>query len=404
MLDDSSEADEAEAAASVPVPELSAPIPVLALTKSTGGLAIYHRTLVAGLSPDLFSIHTLCLSDNAASFAAELERLGHTAEAVPMARYRVDLWGDVRVAWLAARVARARGARVILCHGSKPGMIGRAVGWMLGIPVVYCQASLPFLPRVQGREAGVYRMIERSARLFGSHIVALTEGARALSLQHGIATPDRISVIRSGIDAKRYASQGRRAEVRQALGLDQAAQVVLWMGRFEAQKAPEVFLDAVEVLCARLPQAQVIIVGEGSKQAAVEAKVEASPYRGRIRLLPWQPDPARLMEAADVLCLSSRWEGLPLVLLEAMAIGAVPVSTAVDGCAEVIEDRRSGRLVPPDDAAALAAALIETLSDSEGLARMSKAAVERVRRDFTVGRMMAEWQATLVGLAGRKGR
>lgn len=382
----------------------STAIPILSLTKSTGGIAIYHRSLVAGFAPDHFAIHTLCLSDNADDFAAELTTLGHSAEAVPMARYRVDIRGDLRVARLAVRQARARGARVILCHGSKAGLIGRAVGWALGIPTVYCQASLPFLPRIQGRKASFYRLVEQGARLFGGHIVALTEGARALSLKHGIAAPHRISVIRSGIDVARFAARGRRAQVRADLGLDPLAPLVLWMGRFETQKAPEIFLAAAVTLCARLPDAQVVVVGEGSQHAQMAATILASPHRARIRLLPWQPDPSALMEATDIICLSSRWEGLPLVLLEAMAIGAVPVSTAVDGCIEVIEDGKCGRLVPADDAPALAAALIETLCNRNALAAMSVAAVERVRRDFSVDRMMAEWTATLVELAARKRR
>ncbi len=377
------------------------PMPVLALTKSTGGLAVYHRSLVAGLSADEFAIHTLCLSDNAAEFATELAALGHTAEAVPMARYRIDLRGDLRVARHLVQVARACGARVILCHGSKAGLIGRAVGWAIGIPVVYCQASLPFLRRVQGRKAVAYRLIERAARLFGGHVVALTEEAQSMSLRYGIARLGRISVIRTGIDVNRFAASGRRAAVRARLGITGTAPVVLWMGRFEAQKAPEVFLDAAEILCSRMLDAEVIFVGEGVQATELATRIAAGPYGRRIRLLPWQADPASLMEATDVLCLSSRWEGLPLVLLEAMAIGAVPVSTAVDGCAEVIEEGISGRLVPADDPAALAEALIQTLSDRVRLAAMSAAAVGRVKRDFSAERMLGDWRRLLLNLAER---
>lgn len=387
-----------------PIGGTRTPIPVLALSKSTGGLAIYHRALVAGLSPDDFAIHTLCLSDNATAFAAELEGLGHTAEPVSMARYRVDPWGDLRVALHVAQVARERRTRVILCHGSKAGIIGRLVGWRLGIASVYCQASLPFLPRVQGRKATLYRLFERLARLLGGHIVALTEGARRTSLDYGVAAPDRISVIRTGIDTARFRARGRRLEERERLGISHKAPMVLWMGRFETQKAPEVFLEAAKLLCARMQEAQVVIVGEGSGQADLEAGIAASPFGDRIRLLPWQSDPAALMEAADVLCLSSRWEGLPLVLLEAMAIGAVPVSTAVDGCAEAIEDGKSGKLIPADRPADLAEALIEVLSDPARLAQMSAAAVDRVRRDFSQDRMMDEWTAKLAALAGQGGR
>jgi glycosyltransferase involved in cell wall biosynthesis len=85
-----------------------------------------------------------------------------------------------------------------------------------------------------------------------------------------------------------------------------------------------------------------------------------------------------------------------------MASGAVPVATAVDGCAEVIEDGQSGRLVPPDDPDALAAALVATLSDPAALARLGAGARARVRRDFHQQRMLAEWTALLERLARRQ--
>jgi len=382
-----------------PAPSRGLPLPVLALTKSTGGLASYHRTLVQGLSPAEFAIHTICLSDNAAAFAADLAALGHSAESLEMARYRIDPLGDLRVAGRVARVARARGVRVILAHGAKAGVIARAVGALLRVPVVECQASLPFLPRVQGRRARVYRLLLRAARVLGGHVVALSESARHESLAAGIVAADRITVIRSGIDTARFAPAGRRVAMRHALGVPPDAPLLLWLGRLERQKAPEVFLDLAERLTARLPKLQVVIAGSGSLGQGLADRIAASPARGRLRLLPWQADPAALLEAGDVLCLSSRWEGLPLSLLEAMAMGLVPVATAVDGVVEVIEDGISGRLVPPGDPAALEAALAEVLSDPPRRAELAAGAVQRVAQAFTARRMLDDWRRTLQALA-----
>lgn len=375
-------------------------VPVLALTKSTGGIALYHQALVAGLDARRFAIHTLCLSENAEEYANALRASGQTAETFAMARYKIDIMGDLRVMRRAVAAARQIGAKVVLCHGSKPGMIGRAVGWWLGIPTVYCQASLPFLTRVQGRKAPVYRVMERVARVFRGHIVCLTDGARRATLEHGLTPPDRVSVIKTGIDTQRFRPTGERAAVLAELGLDPAKPVVGWIGRFEPQKAPDVFIEAALRLLALHPTVQIVMAGEGRQKDQIAARVAASGQGARIHLLPWQTNPARLMQAFDIFTLSSRWEGLPLVLLETMALGCVPVSTHVDGCAEVVAPGQGGWLVPPDDPAALAAALAEALSDPVRLAAMSQKVRAHVAAHFDKTRMLDEWAALLTRLAG----
>lgn len=384
------------------LPRDHGPVPVLALTKSTGGIALYHKALVAGLSAQEFSIHTLCLSDNAEAYASDLRGLGQGAEAVAMARYRLDPLGDLAVYRFGLGVARRMGARIILCHGSKPGFIGRAIGWRLGIPAVYCQASTPFLPRVQGLRAPFYLMLEYLARGFGGRIVALTETARRISLAHRLASPQSISVIRTGIDAKSFSPQGRKAAIRARLGLPDAATVILWMGRFERQKAPDLFLEALARVMPGRGELHVLMVGEGSQAADLNARCKALPDAARLHILPWQAEPDQMMEASDILCLSSRWEGLPLVLIEAMAMGLAPVSTAVDGCAEVIEAGRNGWLVPPEDAGALAEALAQAADDGAARACVAAAARARVTRDFSQDRMLGDWRALLLELDGRR--
>lgn len=379
-------------------------IPVLALTKSTGGIALYHRMLVAALDPARFRIHTLCLSENGPAYATDLQALGHTAEAIPMARYSIDPTGDLRVMRHVRDAARRQKAAVILCHGSKAGYIGRAVGRFAGIPSVYCQASLPFLRRVQGRKAPVYWALEYAARGFGGQIVALTEAARNATITHHLAAPDRISVIRTGIDTERFRPRGRRDQVVADLGLDPARPVIGWLGRLEPQKDPECFVRALGPLLQAHPAVQVVIAGEGRLHPEIAARLAGDGLTDRVRLLPWQTDPARTLEGFDLFAMSSRWEGLPLTLLEAMASGCIPVSTDVDGCAEVIEDGVSGRLVPAERPDRMAAALGDLLAGQADWPQMAQAARARVDTCFNRARMIAEWGDLLARLAATGAR
>ena len=148
------------------------------------------------------------------------------------------------------------------------------------------------------------------------------------------------------------------------------------------------------------PDVQIVLAGDGRCKERMVQQIADLGIAGQVCLLPWQADPVRLMQAIDVFALSSRWEGLPLILLETMAAGCVPVCTAVDGCAEVIRNGQDGFLVPPDTPSAMADAVLEALRDPQRLGRLSAAARTRVETDFDASRMLKEWQALVLERAG----
>ena len=383
-------------------PEDRAPLSILALTKSTGGLSFYNHRLLEGLAARGFSSTTICLSDEGDAYAGRLRASGLDAEVMPMERYAIDPGGDLRLLRHVVRRVRALRPDVILMHGSKPGFLGRLAGRITGTPAVYRQASAPFLWRIQGARAPLYWGLERTARLFGGEMVALSEGARQATLRWGVMPRDRITLIRTGIDTAAFAPRGRRDATLRELGLDPDRPVVGWLGRMEPQKAPLDFVAAVSGIAARHPDAQFVMGGTGRLEGAAREAVARAGLTDRLHLLGWQSDMARILEAFDVFVLSSLWEGLPIALLEAMAAGCVPVSTTVDGCVDVVRDGVDGRLVAPGDPAALGAAISDVLSDPAGLDAMAAAARDRVCREFDRERMLAEWSRLLTRLAARR--
>ena len=377
---------------------------LLALTKSTGGLAAYNKALLAALDPARFESHTLCLSENGDAYAAEMAALGLSAESLAMARYRIDPLGDLRLIRQILGILRERRPQVVLAHGSKAGVIARAVGALSGTPAVYRQASLPFLRRVQGHRAPLYWALETASRPLGGHVVALTEGARRVTVRCRVFPEDRIAVIRTGDDLERFRRRGLRDVVARELGLDPARPIVGWLGRLEPQKAPMDFLDAVARLTQRHPRLQVMMAGDGRLRDPVAAEVVARGLASVVTLLPWQADAARALEAVDVYALSSHWEGLPITLLEAMASGCAAVATGVDGCLEAIEDGVSGLLVPAADPAAMATAIGRLLDDPAGRDAMGAAARARAEALFATSGMVGAWEALLTRLAAGAGR
>ncbi|MCH7813976.1 MAG: glycosyltransferase family 4 protein [Planctomycetes bacterium] len=148
---------------------------------------------------------------------------------------------------------------------------------------------------------------------------------------------------------------------------------------FEASDCLDVLVRATALVCRAQP-VQLVIVGDGPYREELVAAIVANDLADSVRLLGMRGDVASWLQAADAFVFPSRTEGLPNALLEAMAVGLPVVTTDVAGCRDLIEDGRTGLLVPVDDAAALAAAMLRLLDQRPFARRLGEAAADHVRR------------------------
>lgn len=368
---------------------------ILAITKSTGGVSLYNRLLLTELQQEGFQSHTVCLSDDAKDYAEKLRARGLSAEPMAMARYSIDPAGDLRVLRQITRIARDMAPDVIICHGSKSGFVGRIVGRRIGCPVIYRQASMPFLRRVQGAKAPVYWLLDYLVGKIGGHIVTLTEDAMHTTRKFRLNPKDRISVIRTGVDVDRFSPPADRSAAVRDIGLDPDRLVVGWMGRLEPQKAPLDYVEALKIVAPKHPDVQFVFAGDGRMRTEVQNAIDTAGLGDQVRMLAWQDDPAKTLKAFDVYTLSSLWEGLPITLLEAMASGCCPVSTDVDGCTDAIVDGETGRLVVAGDPKVFAAALDQVLADPVLRKTLAAGARKRATDLFDKRIMVRNWMALI---------
>jgi glycosyltransferase involved in cell wall biosynthesis len=171
--------------------------------------------------------------------------------------------------------------------------------------------------------------------------------------------------------------------------------IIVGMGRLTPQKGFDNLIRAFDRIAARCPEWSLVIAGEGPSRAALEAQASRTAVASRISLPGRLADPAALLRSARVFVLSSRFEGFPNVLLEAMASGCAVVSTdCPSGPAEILRDRQTGRLVPSDDVEALAAAMEELIANPSTAVALAEKAQARVRQ-FAPDRIAARWNEVL---------
>jgi glycosyltransferase involved in cell wall biosynthesis len=237
-----------------------------------------------------------------------------------------------------------------------------------------------------------------SRRKYGAcdRVIAVSEAIAAVLRRGGIAS-ERVRVVYEGVP-DRPAQAGGQEALRE-LGIPADVPVVGNVAALTGHKDQATLLAAAARVVARLPEVRFLIVGEGELRGRLEALSRELGLERRCVFAGFRADLDRLIPAFTVFCLSSHMEGLGTSLLDAMAFGVPVVATAAGGIPEAVTDGVTGRLVPPRDPDALAAALVEVLADPARRAAWGRAGRQRFEERFTADRMVEATLATYTELA-----
>ena len=230
-------------------------------------------------------------------------------------------------------------------------------------------------------------------------VVAISNDVRQKLLAAGVR-PERVRVIRSAVEppAGLPGAAGRAAaRARHGIASDEMAIGVV--AALERRKAHDVLLHALAATLSKLPPLRVLFCGDGAERAALGRLTRELGLESRVRFLGELAQVADVLAAIDLFVLPSRHEGLGVAVLEAMAVGLPVVASAVGGLPEVVDDGKTGLLVPPDDPRALGAAIAELAGDVERARRMGVAGRARVLAEFSMERMADAYEALYTELA-----
>jgi glycosyltransferase involved in cell wall biosynthesis len=243
----------------------------------------------------------------------------------------------------------------------------------------------------------IYGLADRWTLGACSGIVAVSEASKQRMVLTQKLPATKIVVIPNGVRLPHIGPR-ERAAARRALGVADRVPLVGGVGQLIPRKAFHVLVEALGMLRERHPRAESVILGEGPERALLEARARALGVP--LHLPGFLVDPYPAFASFDVAVLPSRAEGMPLVVLEAMALEVACVATPAAGTVELIEDGRSGFLFPMDDPGALASVLDRLLADEALRARIAAAGRERAHRHFGLEAMLARFDAYLHGAAG----
>jgi glycosyltransferase involved in cell wall biosynthesis len=208
---------------------------------------------------------------------------------------------------------------------------------------------------------------------------------------------EHMTVIPNGIPPGKSGNLDR-ASARAELGIAPDDVMILSVGRLVYQKGHEYLVQALYRLLPDFPRARAVICGEGPLRRQLESQIERLGLARSVQLAGNRLDIDRFLRAADIFVLPSRWEGLPVALLEAMDAGLPVVATGVEGVEEVVQEQSQGLLVPPEDARGLVDALRAVLANPDLRKKVGAAGRDRVREGYTTDIMCEKYLALMQNL------
>lgn len=364
---------------------------------NVGGPAIHATLLVRGLDPARYE-SVLATGRPEQGEGSYLELHGIDIEPdriveIPELGREIHPWRDWRAYRTLVRRIRQLRPQIVHTHTAKAGLIGRLAAWRCGVPcIVHTFHGHVFKGYFSPPKEAVFVLAERLLARVTTRLVAVNATVRDEVLARGVGRPDQFAVIPLGFDLAPFvAASARAGELRAELGAAAGTPLVGIVARLAPIKAHETFVAMSAMVLEAFPTALFVVVGDGERRSALEADVRTRGIAQNFRFLGWRTDLDRVYADLDVVVLTSRNEGSPVALIEAMAASRPVVATRAGGVAELVGD--AGLLTDVDDVPSLAKAVTRVLEDRTFAADLGHRGRSRVVPQYSSGRLIADMDA-----------
>ncbi len=325
----------------------------------------------------------------------------------------VSWWADVKAFLRIVRLFRRERPDIVHTHTAKAGALGRLAAWTTGVPViVHTYHGHVFHSYFSPAKSRFYLGLERLLGRITERIIAISDSQKEeLAERYRVAPADKICIVKNGFQLDGVSAQERQA-ARQAFGFQPSDFVLVWAGRMAPVKDVDLLADVVRAAAAQCTRARFLVVGDGEERSRLQAAVARYP---NVQLLGWRRDMEEIWRAADAAILTSRNEGTPTALIEAMAASLPFVATQVGG----VPDLSGGEWRPLPEAlgfqaangfltirtaAALVYGIAQLVADPALAQTMGASGKSFVSGRFAHGRLVAEISSLYKELLSAKQR
>ena len=284
-----------------------------------------------------------------------------------------------------AAYVKKHNIELIHCHLPWAGIVGRLVGKMTGVPVVYTEHN------TWERYHKLTYYLNKLSFPSQEKVIAVSADVANSIRKHYHKTKPDIRVVSNGINTEKYSTtQKLDPDIRKELDIPGGSIVIGITCVFRKQKRLGIWLDIASELHQKFPETFFIIVGDGVLKKEVHEKAESLNMQKYLHFAGLQAETRPYLQAMDIFMMTSGFEGLPIALLEAMSMGCTQACTAAGGIPELVKDNQNGILVPVGDPMLLVSRLSEYLQQPDRLKSLAESARETVITSFSMQKMVSE--------------
>jgi glycosyltransferase involved in cell wall biosynthesis len=342
-----------------------------------GGAQVHLVDLLTSLPPEFEPV--VATGEREGYLLEKVRSLGIPVRVIPHLTQRIHPVKDLLALVELVKAIKKESPDLVHAHTSKAGLLARLAAAITRTPAVFTAHTWSFADGISRWQQWWAVPLERFAARFGTKIIAVSQANKDMALRQSIAISSSIVRIWNGIsDVAQRARPGSGDPL-----------TLIMTARFAPQKDHLLLIEALSQVEGNW---RLLLVGDGLLRPDVERAITKAGLRDRIKCLGERSDIPELLAAADLFVLSTRWEGLPLSIIEAMRAGLPVVATDVGGVSEVVIDGVTGFVTACGDAEQLRRRITELLASPGRLAIMGRNGRRRYEQDFTIGRMTyATW-------------
>jgi glycosyltransferase involved in cell wall biosynthesis len=358
-----------------------------------GGTEHQFAELASRINQDKYDIVVACFSRKGEFYE---KVAGASLPVFEVSRGRWFEANTLRSAWAWMRMVRLRRIELVHTFDYYTNLFAGPLTRMAGVPLLVTSR----------RDTGTMytarqRWAVRQVFLQSDRVVVNSEAARQSLLQEDCPSP-LVRVVRNGVDLGRYHSNGNRQSGRRRWGWSDESQLIGLIANLRPEKGHRILLNAVPKVIQRYPLAHFLLVGPGPLEGELRDYVMTHGLTPYVSFLGDFDEIPELLASLDIVVLPSTSESLPNAVLEAMSAGRPVIASAVGGCTELIEQGRTGLLVPPGDSHALADQILLLLARPELRADLGRAARKHAESEFTFNLAVKRLEAVYDELLERR--
>lgn len=328
------------------------------------------------------------------AFHQEIEELG-----IPFVPMDVSRRISLKPIRQIRNFVKANEVDIVHSQGARADFFARLAGRIANVPHILSTIQMP----IEGFDVGIlrkkiYLFLDRLSGRFVERFIVVSEALQRLLIQDRGVPVQRVVKIYNGIEANLYQPLAKHTDLRNEWGIPATIPLIGAVGRLVWQKGFEFFMKAIPEILQSSPEAKFLIVGDGPLRAQLEKLAQSLNIYDSIIFTGFRSDIRQILSTIDVLMVPSLLEGLPMIILEGMAMAKPIVATNIDGITEQISHEREGILVPARKPEALAGAVLKIIESDELATALGRAARKKVETSFSVEHMVRETEKVYLSL------